>query len=111
MRRDEVHDFTNVDLSTDQLRHRRREVQNMCCRRGDACGANSACELVAAPDDSADEVTVGAEDLPQSPYLDFQVVLFNDPVWPYPAHQFVLAEDRSGLFEECEEGVERPAAQ
>ena len=111
---DQRRDCCELDLSTDQLRHRLRKVRRPRGRRTTGRGrrrADLARELIATPGHRPDEVAIGAKELSEHGDLSRQVVLLDHPVRPHAAQELVFAEDRAASVDEGHQRIERPTAQ
>ena len=69
-------------------------------------GADLTGELIATSRHRANQTAVDAERLAKRGDLGLEVVLFDDPVWPDPAHQLVLVEDCAAGVDQDEQRVE-----
>ena len=110
---DQVRDVAERSLPPDQLGLRRGKVRE--ARRHGGAGrhplADLAGELVPAAGHGSNEIAIGAEHLAQCGDLPLEVILLDNPVGPYPVHQFVLAEDSAPGVDEDHEGIERASAE
>ena len=68
-------------------------------------------ELIAAPRDRSDEITVSPQCLAQCGDLGLKVVFLDDPIGPDQTQQPVLVDDGPTRVDEGEQRVEGPTAQ
>ena len=97
--------------AADQLGHGLGQARHRRGRWATRGGADLPGELIAASRHRANQITVDAKRLAKRGDLGLEVVLFDDPVWPDPAHQLVLVEDCAAGVDQDEQRVEGATAE